>query len=240
MIKYILILFAICTSFNSTAQFESNEKKGIDTLFVYLLDYLPPLNAMIDTALNHSPEVQYWTAQIKYREYDVSIVKNEWMRDIYFTAQYQGGTLGAVVSPDASPLILGYLVGGGVRVPISTFASRKDKIGAAESWLESVQAKKMEAMRNTQELVFQEYQKLLLLQRQLTILTEAKESSSLIMEMAEERFRQGELTLDQLGQNTELKAKYNMSFEEVRTEFFNTYGRLERLVGVPFSKFEKF
>jgi len=80
----------------------------------------------------------------------------------------------------------------------------------------------------------------LLLQRQLTILTEAKESSSLIMEMAEERFRQGELTLDQLGQNTELKAKYNMSFEEVRTEFFNTYGRLERIVGVPFSKFEKF
>lgn len=239
---FVVIILLVC---NAVARAQAGNGKAqsntatIDSLFVNLLDYLPPINELIDTAIAHSPEVKYWHAQVKLREYEVSLAKKDWARDIYVTGQYQGGTLGANINPDGSAILLGYLVGAGLRVPLSTVVGRKDRIGAAEAWLESTIAKKEEAIRNIRELIFNEYQKLLMIQRKISILAETNESTSLIMEMAEERFRQGELTLDQLGTNTELKTKYSLIYEELRTEFFNTYSQLERLVGIPFSKFEK-
>ncbi|MFN3950947.1 MAG: TolC family protein [Thermaurantimonas sp.] len=235
---FVLLLPALLSAQTTTGTSEKTILT-IDSLFVNLLDYLPPINELIDTAVEHSPEVKYWHAQVKLREYEVSLAKKDWARDVYVTGQYQGGTLGANINPDGSAILLGYLVGAGLRVPLSTVVGRKDRIGAAEAWLESTISKKEEAIRNIRELIFNEYQKLLMIQRKIAILTETNESTSLIMEMAEERFRQGELTLDQLGTNTELKTKYSLIYEELRTEFFNTYTQLERLVGIPFSKFEK-
>ncbi|GCD78214.1 hypothetical protein JCM31826_16960 [Thermaurantimonas aggregans] len=243
MFRNFFIIFFVIVHVGAWAQAGNGKAQSnamnMDSLFVNLLDYLPPINELIDTAIAHSPEVKYWHAQVKLREYEVSLAKKDWARDIYVTGQYQGGTLGANINPDGSAILLGYLVGAGLRVPLSTVIGRKDRIGAAEAWLESTIAKKEEAIRNIRELIFNEYQKLLMIQRKISILAETNESTSLIMEMAEERFRQGELTLDQLGTNTELKTKYSLIYEELRTEFFNTYSQLERLVGIPFSKFEK-
>lgn len=235
----LLWTFSACLLAGYSQGIDNKRSIELDSLFVNLLDYLPPINELIDTAVANSPEVKYWHAQVKLREYEVSIVRKDWARDIFITGQYQGGTLGAIIGPDGPPLFIGYLVGAGVRIPLSTVVGRKDRIGAAEAWLESTIAKRDEAIRNIRELIFNEYQKLLMIQRKIAILAETNESTSLIMEMAEERFRQGELTLDQLGTNTELKTKYNLLYEELRTEFFNTYSQLERLVGIPFSKFEK-
>ena len=64
------------------------------------------------------------------------------------------------------------------------------------------------------------------------------ESLDLAMEMAEERFRRGELTMDQLGSYIELQAKYKTAYETMRTAFNNTYYKLERIVGIPLSAFE--
>ncbi len=235
---FVLLLPALLSA-QTTGNTSAKTILTIDSLFVNLLDYLPPINELIDTAVAHSPEVKYWHAQVKLREYEVSLAKKDWARDVYVTGQYQGGTLGANINPDGSAILLGYLIGAGLRVPLSTVVGRKDRIGAAEAWLESTISKKEEAIRNIREVIFNEYQKLLMIQRKISILAETNESTSLIMEMAEERFRQGELTLDQLGTNTELKTKYSLIYEELRTEFFNTYTQLERLVGIPFSKFEK-
>lgn len=231
--------FLACCIAGYTQGVDRRKALELDSLFVNLLDYLPPINELIDTAVANSPEVKYWHAQVKLREYEVSIVRKDWARDIFVTGQYQGGTLGAAINAEGAPILVGYLVGAGLRIPLSTVVGRKDRIGAAEAWLESTIAKRDEAIRNIRELIFNEYQKLLMIQRKIAILAETNESTSLIMEMAEERFRQGELTLDQLGTNTELKTKYNLIYEELRTDFFNTYSQLERLVGIPFSKFEK-
>ena len=95
------------------------------------------------------------------------------------------------------------------------------------------------AIEGVQEDVIETYNDLLLFQRLIGIQAEAMQSAELAMEMAEERFRRGELSMDQLGTYIELQAKYKTAYETMRTAFNNAYNKLERLVGVPFSEFEE-
>jgi len=69
--------------------------------------------------------------------------------------------------------------------------------------------------------------------------TDAKESSQFIYEQAEAAYVRGQVSLDELGQNADLRSKWATSYITLKTDFYDTYRQLERLVGVPFSKFNK-
>jgi len=197
---------------------------------------LPPLNVLIDTALVHSPELNYYDSRIKVREYEISMAKKSWTSDVILGANVNVGTFGSVALDD---ITIGQQYTFGVRMPLSTIFTRNERIGMAESWLDTEIHKREEARRLVQDQVIELYNKLFLIRRLLEIQSEAKESSELIKEMGDIRFMDGELSIEDLGTTTELRAKYYSQYEELRTEFSNTYFRLERLVGVPFSKFEK-
>ncbi len=201
-----------------------------------LSNVLPPLNVLIDTALVHSPELNYYDSRIKVREYEISMAKKSWTNDVILGANVNAGSFGNVTLDDIS---IGQQYTFGVRMPLSTIFTRNERIGMAESWLETEVHKREEARRLVQDQVIEQYNKLFLIRRLLEIQSEAKESAELIKEMGDVRFMDGELSIEDLGTTTELRAKYNSQYEELRTEFSNTYFRLERLVGVPFSKFEK-
>jgi outer membrane protein TolC len=197
---------------------------------------LPPLNVLIDTALVHSPELNYYDSRIKVREYEISMAKKSWTNDVILGANVNYGSFGSVAVDDIS---IGQQYTFGVRMPLSTIFTRNERIGMAESWLETEVHKREEARRMVQDQVIELYNKLFLIRRLLEIQSEAKESAELIKEMGDIRFMDGELSIEDMGTTTELRAKYNSQYEELRTEFSNHYFRLERLVGVPFSKFEK-
>lgn len=249
-LKYLLCFLSLATFAQNTQtgqgeasgqqQTETADKTPVltamDTAAMDLVRFLPPLNELIDSALQHSPEIGFYNARVKQREYEVQVEKLSWARDISFGAQYNYGNLGSSVLDQIN---LGYQFSIGVRLPLSTFVGRSDRIGVREAEREAEIYKRDEIRLQVTENVIAEYNKLLLLQRLLRIQSDAKESAEIISEMAETRFRDGELSLDQIGSTTELKAKYNVEYEELRTEFNNTYFRLERLVGVPFSKFER-
>lgn len=223
-------------AFGAFAQATKPKLTAMDTVAMDLVKFLPPLNELIDSALVHSPEIGFYNARIKQKEFEVQSEKLDWAKDLYVGAQYNYGNLGNTF---LNQLNLGYQYSVGIRMPLSTIVGRGNRIGAREAEREAEIHKRDELRLAVTEKVIGEYNKLLLLQRLLKIQSEAKESAELIMEMAETRFRDGELSLDQLGANTELKAKYSVEYEELRTEFNNTYFRLERLVGVPFSKFDR-
>ncbi len=219
-----------------------NETDSILPLDINILDYLPPLSVLIDSALTHAPDKDYYEALIEASEYDVIIEKKRWAEDIRFIGGYNWSYGNQVI---LSGLLIGgnqvnegYNLGVGVTIPVSSWYGRKDRIKRAEAMVESQEAKYNEVERQVRERVIETYNQLLLLQRLLNIISEAKESSRLISDMAEERFRDGELSLDQLGQTAELKARYASEYEQLRTQFSNAYTRLERMVGVPFSKFK--
>ncbi len=247
-------LFASCILFaciNANAQIDPVESP-IDSLtndqFVDLAQYLPPLSILIDSAIANATSVDMIDVQIKMSEYEVSRSRKDWAELLSVSAQYRLSESGiaqvqdGVFFPSSDPnnpgAQSGYILGVGVRVPLSYFADRKDKLKVAKLNVDIIELQKEAMKRQIKEEVINTYNQLLLLQRLIKISTEAKEFSDLIFQMSEERFRDGELSLDQMGANTGLKAKYAAEYEQLKTEFGNTYALLERLVGVPLSKLQ--
>jgi len=225
---------------DSLAAFQNQaEIEGIN-----LQDYLPPLTILIDSAIANSPEVQNAENMVRMQEYNAGAVRKDWTNFVSLQGQYFYNSIERNTLSDNGLLIpanqtLGYRFGANVNIPLNTFYGRKDRINMAEAQVKAMQDQRRIQEQAIKEQVINTYNQLLLTQRLITIMTEAKNSAALILAMSEERFRDGELTLDQLGVNTNLKATYDANYERMRTEFSNTYAELERLVGVPLSKLKQ-
>lgn len=223
-----------------------NREDTLDLLEVNLLDYLPPLKDLIDSAINHSPEVAFYDARAKGSEYDIKIEQKRWAADIQLTAGYNWANgnqvslgTGQTAVTDIDQQTAQTTWGAGFRMPLSTIYGRSDRINRARAVQESELHQKRLASETIRQTVIETYNALILQQKVLSITAEARESAFLIQEMSEQKFKDGDLTLEELGQVTELKAKYSIEYEQLSLEFRNTYKLLERIVGVPFSKFQK-
>jgi outer membrane protein TolC len=219
---------------------------SVDTINIELTQFLPPLALLIDSAIANSPEVDYYEARTKQAEYEIGAEKKNWSEHIYLEGRYVRGNAlatttgvdGNIIPPsnDANNF---YQFGVGMRMPLEAFIGRSDRVKAREAAREAEIAKRVEMENLIKDRVITTYNRVASMKRLLQIYAEARESAEFILNMSEERFSDGQIGLDELGQNTELKAKYSALYENLRTDYSNEYAQLERLVGVPFSKFEK-
>lgn len=250
ILKTALVVGFVVASFNIHGQDESGQTVAapdslMDNESTDLSQYLPPLSILIDSAIANSTEMELADLQIMMSEYEVARGKKDWADIVSISAQYRLSEAGiaqvedGIFFPASDGPTTGYVVGVGFRLPLSYFTTRKDRLQMTKLNVDLMEAQKEAVAREVKEKVIQAYNQLLLLQRLIKISTEAKEFSELIFEMSEERFRDGELSLDQMGANTSLKARYATEYEQLRTEFSNTYALLERLVGAPLSKLQQ-
>lgn len=208
---------------------------------LYLPDYLPPLPLLIDSARAHSPEMGSAEATVLQSELTLKLAKKDWSELFSISGRY---TYGQLVGIDAVGLALseprvGYQVFAGLSLPLSYFIGRKDRMRTLEASRTIQENNEEQTSRQIEELVIQTYNQLILLQKQINISAEARESALLQYDMAEERFRDGRITLEELGRSTELKANIAFKYEELRSDFAYYYSLLERIVGTPFSQFPK-
>lgn len=207
-----------------------------------LMSLLPPLQMLIDSAIANSPEISIAKASITQSEHDVRIGYKDWTELIGVTGRY---TYGQFVASDLDGAIGlseprgGYQVFAGVTIPLGYFATRNDRIASLKADLDMDKQGKRRVEMDIRDQVIVTYNRLLLLQRLINISAEARESAILQYQMAENRFRNGEINLEELGRATDLRANFMSEYEKLRAEFTNVYTELERIVGTPFSKFPK-
>ena len=229
MFKKVYIALLAVLPFFGTAQV------NVDSVEADLGKYLPPLTLLIDSAVAHSPRLSHFNAMVKKREYGVSDKKMQWTNHVVVGGSYNYGDIGQV----QNSFFLGKQISVGVSIPLGAIANRRNQVNMAKSQLEAELMTYEQVKLEVQESVISTYNDLLLYQRLIGIQAEAMQSAELAMEMAEERFRRGELTMDELGTYIELQAKYKTAYETMRTNFNTTYYRLERIVGLPLSAFEE-
>ncbi len=246
MKKYLFYLF----TFFSSCCFAQSEAQGVrsDTLTdpvaggTDILDFLPPLAVLIDSAIANSPNVEMSNYRLKASEYEVGRVRRDWSELIVLNGHYRITDYDRLTFDETGvPLpqqALGYQLSAGVQVPLSYFVNRKNVVRQAEMNVLSAKAEKKSQEEMIVERVIATYNELLLIQRLLVITAEAKESADLILEMAEDRFRDGEITLDELGSSTSMKADFASEQEQLRAQFRTTYAMLEQLVGMPLGKLQ--
>ena len=250
--KHLLSLFCL-TLLCSLAKGQDNPDEILPTredsieaaIDINLAEYLPPLSLLIDVAIENSPDLDMVKFNSKQQEYELGMTRKDWTNFFAIGGQYRYGAVsgGGVTNDQAllfpQDLSVGAYASVTLRVPLSYFVSRKDQIRSAEMDVAISEARQVSEKRAIEREVVETYNKLLLIQELIKISSEAKESADLILEMSVERFRDGELTLDQLGNNTGLKARYSSEYQTLKSEFSVTYLQLERLIGMPMSKLQK-
>lgn len=205
-----------------------------DTLIVNLADYLPPLPVMIDSAIANSPEVEYFAQRQKMAEYDVSIQRKSWLSNIRANASYFNGS-NTILNNGLA--LGGYNYGVGVAIPLGDIFTLSDRVKKAKAMMAAEAANRAQQERLVTKQVEETYNRLFVLRQLIEHATEAMESARFIYQQGQTRFVRGELSLDELGQNTDLKTKWASNYTRLKGEFYDTYRLLQRLVGVPFSKF---
>ncbi len=199
--------------------------------------FLPPLSLLIDSALAHSPEMMNYDANIRAREYEVALEEKAWWSSLEVGGQFNYGTFGNQILDN---IALGQQFSFLVKMPFSTWVGRSERINKAKSFLDADFANREAARRQVANNVVALYNTLLVVRRKLVIIGEGKEMGALIKESAEMSFRKGDFTLDQLNITMDFWVRQTTAYEDLRAEFATTYFALEQIVGVPFSKFEKY
>lgn len=234
----IVIVFFLGLSLSIEAQtFGRGETKSSDSLIVDLADYLPPLNLLIDSAVANSPQIEYYGHRQKMFEYEMAMNRKRWMEGVRFGMNYIQGN--NAINEGGGLLIAGFNYGVNVSIPLSTFFGQQDQARMAKAASDGELANKRLAVLEIQTKVEETYSRLFMLRELIKEATDAAQSAQFIYEQAENAFVRGEIGLEELGQNADLRGKWTTNYITLKTEFYDTYRQLERLVGVPFSKFEK-
>jgi outer membrane protein TolC len=224
------MVFAISIQLSNAQDLAEDE----DTLIVNLIDYLPPLPVMIDSAIANAPRIEFFIQRQKMFEFQQEAARLEWMNRIQLNANYFDGNNNLV----GNNLALGGLnYGVGISVPLGIVTTTRNAIKMAEAASLSEAAQSKEQERLIRQEVEETYSRLLMLKELIALSTEAKESARFIYEQSEIRFVKGELSLDELGQNNDLRTRWATQYTTHKTQFYDTYRLLQNLVGVPFSKF---
>ena len=206
-------------------------------------DFLPSLSRLIDSALVQSPEIKAVTSQLLAAEYNESMVRRDYWNLVSVNAVYNYGT-NFLLSPTGSisPLgassgtVLGN-IGIGVSIPLASVINRGNRVGNAKSLVGQLNAQRDLTIRNLKDEITFLYYNLLKLKKQLVIVGEGTQISVGIKESMEMGFSRGTLTMEGSTGAMNYWQAAHLQYEEMKTEFAVTFLRLERLVGVPFDRF---
>ncbi len=228
-------LFLISSNLSAQTFGRTEGAANEDSLIIDLADYLPPLNLLIDSAVANNPQIEYYRQRQLMFEYEIGIGRNQWMEGVRVFSNYNLGTTGSAA--DGTIFVQGFQYGINAQIPLSMFFGQRDagKMSKAASMAEEQQ--KNRTIIEIQTEVEETYSRLFMLRDLIKEATNAKESAQFIYEQSEAKYIRGEISLDELGQNADLRTKWATNYITLKTDFYDTYRRLERLVGVPFSKF---
>lgn len=250
--RSLLLTLTMLLSTNMFGQLELTRTPVSDTLNPDLTKYIPPLYMLIDSAIANDPETKRWQYESEVFEHQIKVQKKQWLRDL---------SVGANYTPLVNFMPQWTIDGDGLPVfdPVqfnNAFGFTSTVYGRAEISLdqmlfknkESVRALEAQAKADAQGAVVASrliaarvtelYNNLFMYQRMLEINQKAIQMGKMGVELGEEKFRNGQIQLAELSQLYDLMTKYGLDYERSYSAYRSAYIELERVVGVPLSKFK--
>ena len=125
--KSLYIITLIIFTNNSQILFSQNSVKKIFTA-----DSIPPLQVFMDSAMINSPAIKMYETQIAQNQYEMELLKYNWMKDIYMVIDSKYGKYGNAQPGDQ--MSLGYGGGAVVKIPLTAIAGsgQRKKIAKLE------------------------------------------------------------------------------------------------------------
>lgn len=209
-----------------------------------ITEKLPPLEALIDSAINHSARVKYEDFNIKYRECEVTTGRRDWMHYINVGAQFTNGTYWYDDKDELTRLNRFYLttskrnqyeLGLYVRMPIFYIIDRRNEINKRKNQVEQASSSKEEQIRLVRSSVIEQYMNLVQQQSILRVSSDYQQYTALQMKMAENQFNNGEIEIVELTRQKEIQTRGALEYEQIKVNFKKAYLMLQEVVGIDFN-----
>lgn len=208
---------------------------------------IPPLEELIQAALEYSPLLQEQKAIIGREKQNLEIVRKKWMDKVFtdvgygYSNNYAATSVAANNSRDFESIstIAGdnYRAGITVRIGMFDVFARKNLKKKEMYQIQAAQHRKTTIQNEIRLKTILFYKELQLSQRILKIKSDKKQALSLQKQMAEKEFLQGELHISELGRITELSSNAMTDFEKAITAYEKAYITLENHVGTRLDDF---
>ena len=242
----ISLLVCLEACFPKTAYSQENKTtnaQAADTTF-----FLPPLAVLIDSAIENSAMFRYYEQGAQAKKYNLSNEKRAWTRNFGLQADVRYGTFdnfSTNTSEGQSPALYAtsttqtnYGIGAYVKLPISDFLGRKNKVMLAKTEVD--QAETMAEVQRDQirQTVIKQYNDLLMKRTLLKIKARNLESSRTNLLLADKEFKNGVISLGTYSGLSEAASNSEINFEQAKVDFKTAYMLLEELAGFIFSSTE--
>jgi outer membrane protein TolC len=236
-----IVVFLLATQFSVYSQ----ESKSFDLLKDDVESELPPLSALIDSALIHNPYVKFRDNQKIINQENLRINQTQWTRNVGFQTDVRYGTFNNFnnyttggQSPDVTSTLtteFNYGVGAFIRLPFDEIFNRKHQVMTAKMQLD--QAKNMADVQRDElrQLVIRQYNEVVLRQRLMKIKSKYLEIQRFNMESSEKDFHSGAVSVTEYSRIAELLAMAESDFQTTKVEFNTAYLILQEIVGVKFN-----
>ncbi len=217
-----------------------------------IVDKLPPIEALLDSAVANSPKVLFEELKTDYYRYEVKSAKRDWTEHFgiqydfnYANINWQTEMFGYEPEDPADWPAYGRdimvssrfngLVGAYMRFPFSSLIDRKNRINKQKKWVEISLAQRDIIIRQVREEVIELYNQLLQNQKALVVSNDYQEWTAIQMMMAENDFLNQEINVAEYTRLKEIQTRGRLEHEKAVNEFINAYDLLQEKTGMKFN-----
>ncbi|MDZ7740875.1 MAG: TolC family protein [Bacteroidota bacterium] len=227
---------------------QTSEQNDSEVFFNPLTDdiatKLPPLEALIDSALESSPRIKMEEMTADYYRYTTKSAKVNWTRNFYLDAEFDAGDWNYWDRDELNQVDrfyysesrrVSYLIGASLRFPLIDIVDRRNQINQEKKQVEVALATRDWQIRQVRQEVVTLYNELLQQQELLRISNEFQQYSDIYMPIAEMEFKNGEIPASELMRLKDYETRGAERFANIVKAFNDAYWRLEEIVGMKFN-----
>ncbi|WP_254244279.1 TolC family protein [Hymenobacter sp. BRD128] len=203
------------------------------------------LPKLYEAAIAHSGEIARLDATRGVAEADVKLARKRLLNMLALTGSYTYGTLPyfataeTTASPvyQANPFNLGaraqFSTGVGLALPFDMLATRRTTIARQEYVVSQAVAQRQTQEAAIRQVVIVQYQALALARATQQNAQEALQSANVSKQIADHRFKQGEIQVDDQMVAMDFYSKAQLAYEEARNKYQTAQLLLEDIIGMP-------
>ncbi len=245
LILWLMIFPSLCKGQDDMGT-TKNTNDAINPLTDDIIQRIPPLEDLIDSAIQYAPSLKSQDADIAIWKYKTITAKREWMQNFYIDGLLQTDVwdaytynqmIGGVPTYPISTYQDSYRALGSVsiRIPMDDFWDRRNRVKTVTKEIEKSMAIKENLILEIRKVMVLLYNQLIVSQRKLKISNENVITNSLQKDMAEKEFLNGQTTLYEVARINEMYRRAVYDFEDARIELYNAYSLLQEICGIKFN-----
>lgn len=247
ILKFILLSVIISGSICIYAQEVTTQQVDSSMYYNPLIDditeKIPPLEALIEMAIQFSPRVKLTNAILGSNYCDLKTTKRNWTRDIGIEGYAQYGNYffedkTENIQPNfilSTSLRSVFAISAYIRMPAFDLINRSNEINKYKRLIEQTLAQREQEELEIKKDVILQYNRLIQSQKLLRIVNEFQQYALLQMQMAEREYLNGDINIAELTRLKDIQMIRAVQFQERIYELYMAYDLLQELIGIRFN-----